>query len=246
MQRGCHELAVTTKYESEHQHSAIETVGIPSLRVAGTMGNCTLCSALNHPTERWNQPLFESENFVAIPSLGSLVPGWLLIVPRSHSLSIGQMSARLLSEFDSFRVQIWREVESKYGSASAFEHGAAAEGRLVGCGVDHTHVHVVPLSFSLVAAARPHLPENTAWVEAKWADCRRVAKQGLDYLFVEQPLGCGRLTMGTAMGSQILRKAIAATLGNHIEFDWRKNPGHQVIDETIQAMSTVARQLLTT
>jgi hypothetical protein len=46
------------------------------------MSVCCLCSNLvsENSNEVWNRPLFESANFVVLPSLGSLVQGWLLLV----------------------------------------------------------------------------------------------------------------------------------------------------------------------
>ena len=34
-----------------------------------------------------------------------------------------------------------------------FEHGASHTGSIMGCGVDHAHVHLVPLDFNLAEEA---------------------------------------------------------------------------------------------
>jgi len=54
---------------------------------------CRMCANLNAPTLHriWDRPLLGSDHFVAIPSLGSLVRGWLLVVPRCHYLNLAKL-----------------------------------------------------------------------------------------------------------------------------------------------------------
>ena len=44
----------------------------------------------------YNVRLYETENFAVIPSLGSIVEGWLLIIPKKHYLSYGYLSSEEL------------------------------------------------------------------------------------------------------------------------------------------------------
>jgi hypothetical protein len=46
------------------------------------MSECCMCFNLvsARPREVWNTPVLESEHFVVLPSLGSMVPGWVLVV----------------------------------------------------------------------------------------------------------------------------------------------------------------------
>ena len=97
--------------------------------------------------------MFESENLVAIPSLGSLVEGWLLIVPRMHFISTGAFPPDLHEEFATFKREVCARLTALYGEICAFEHGPYAPSRQVGCGVDHAHVHLVPVAFDLITAA---------------------------------------------------------------------------------------------
>ena len=58
-----------------------------------SMADCILCSELAVSAEKapWSAPLVETENFVVVPSLGALVEGWLLIVPKAHHISYGAL-----------------------------------------------------------------------------------------------------------------------------------------------------------
>jgi ATP adenylyltransferase len=200
---------------------------------------CALCSSIAKPRDDWDLPIFESENFVAVPSLGSLVEGWLLVVPRQHFISIGALTPDLHEEFTIFKQNVSARLSSVYGEPCAFEHGPCAPNREVGCGVDHAHVHLVPLDFDLVDAATAYLPE-AAWEAASWSECRRAAAEGLDYLFVEQPIGAGRISVAPQLGSQVLRRAIASMIGRPDEFNWRGHRHEANIAKTINRLSSLA------
>jgi hypothetical protein len=125
----------------------------------------------------------------------------------------------------------------QYGEVCAFEHGPIEANRKVGCGVDHAHLHVVPLNFDLAAAAIPFMPSDAEWVHATWDSCRTAVERGQDYLYIEQPIGNGRIALHLDFGSQILRKAIAKHLGIPEQFRWQDYPHKEVVARTIRVLS---------
>ena len=202
------------------------------------MSKCCLCSNIgagNHH-QRWDEPLFSSANFLALPSLGSMVEGWLLVVPKKHFLSMGAMPADMANDMMDFRALVVKYLAPKYGALCAFEHGPSCLRRQIGCGVDHAHLHLVPIGFDLISAARPFHPRNLAWSDADLDKCRSAFAQGLDYLYVEQPLGHGRIAVHDEFGSQIFRKAIASHLGIPDRYSWHDYPQHENIRRTIDSV----------
>ena len=201
--------------------------------------NCCLCSNLasGRAPEAWNNPLFESANFVSLPSLGSLVEGWLLLVPRHHFICMGALPGHLAHEMQTLKDSVRSGLSRKYGDICIFEHGPSAAKRSVGCGVDHAHLHIVPLNFDLVQAAASFLPPNLCWSQANWAGCRAAFQRGDDYLYVEQPPGRGRIAVHEAFPSQVFRKAIAARLGIPEQFNWREHPHTEAVARTIYELS---------
>src|SRR3989442_10265909 len=113
---------------------------------SGAPNNCRLCIALKNRTsaEDWNDPLYESSGFVVIPSLGSLVKGWLLIVPKRHVISAAMLDEEAVAELGFITQRVAEILASHYGSAIVFEHGPSCVSREAGCGVDHAHVHMLP------------------------------------------------------------------------------------------------------
>ncbi len=204
------------------------------------MSSCCLCSklGLQTPDEIWDQPLLETENFVVIPSLGSLVPGWVLVVPKRHFLCMGALPPDLAAEMDSIKTRVVFIALAKYGSACVFEHGPSQADLRVGCGVDHAHTHIVPLAFDLARAAKDFMPANALWREnATWDDCRQAFRDQHDYLYVEQANGAGLIAVHNNFGSQIFRKAIASHLGVPQQFNWREHPHIDVINDTVRRWS---------
>lgn len=206
---------------------------------ADEVTGCALCSSIARPKAPWDRPLAESEHLIAIPSLGSLVEGWLLIVPRAHFISTGSFTHELAREFAAFKRHLWCRLEAVYGPLCAFEHGPCAPSRPVGCGVDHAHVHLVPVLFDLVEAARPFVPDAVSWTRASWAACRDAYNARRDYLFIEQPHGTGSIATAPNFESQVLRKALATGVAKSNEFDWRGHPHYEIVDTTIQSLSAV-------
>jgi diadenosine tetraphosphate (Ap4A) HIT family hydrolase len=165
-------------------------------------------------------------------SLGSLVEGWLLIVPRAHALSAAALTTVLLDELHSVKAQVREMLTVAYGPVSFFEHGPSECHHLTGCGVDHAHVHAVPGIQDLLGAAFPFLPPGAKFRPGDINDCREAIAKGLDYLYLEQPNGDPWIATARSFGSQTFRKAIAARLGLPDKYDWKVFPELRNIDLT--------------
>ena len=206
------------------------------------MKTCCLCSisVAEAPRHSWDNPVFESRNFVAVPSLGSLVEGWLLLLPKMHLLSMGALPEELVAEMEDMKAKIGAHVRNEYGEICVFEHGPALASGKVGCSVDHAHLHVVPLTVDLSEAARPFMPHDSEWRRASWSECREAHLAGRDYLYFEQPFGYGRISTHTEFGSQVFRKAIASKIGRPDQFNWREFPEMDTVARTINVFAHAA------
>jgi diadenosine tetraphosphate (Ap4A) HIT family hydrolase len=147
------------------------------------------------PGEKYTRRvLWESDSFVAIPSLGPLAEGHVLLCTREHVRSFAAVDPDCHIEYQAMKVRLRRELEAIYRNAALiFEHGMARAGDRDPCTVDHAHMHFVPLGDRLgsdfiswvnwrlfdgslvevnrIAAGREYLPIETAAA----APCRKQA-----------------------------------------------------------------------
>lgn len=206
------------------------------------MRTCKLCSELGARTSAdwWNKPLFESLNFVALPSLGALVEGWILLVSKNHFVSFGAMPDSMIGEMNEFKGRLSSILNQCYGTIVAFEHGPSVASRNVGCGVDHAHLHLVPLLFDLETEVSPFLPSDTKWENAGIKECQDAHDRGEDYLYLEQPIGLGRIVTHDQLGSQLFRRAIATRMGVCDQYNWREYQQLPTVEATIQRLQALA------
>jgi ATP adenylyltransferase len=183
--------------------------------------SCKVCSSLRSDSPLWyDKPLLETDHFFAIPSLGSLVPGWLLVLPKEHYLSVSRIDTPLRAELGGLLYEAADLIGGLFGPATVFEHGASHRGSKVGCGVDHAHVHVVPLPFSLAAVALED--PTTRWTHHAYGP-HEVHGQSEDYLLVSEDLNSCLITHKTKPVSQYFRRLIASSLGTPDLYDYNTN-----------------------
>ncbi len=202
------------------------------------MASCCLCSDAPRiePIEPWNQPLLETSNFIVLPSLGALIEGWLLIVPKKHFICVGELPDPLTTEMHQIKGFLFSVLRELYGEVCAFEHGPSRPNLSVGCGVDHAHLHILPLPFDLLTEVIPFLPEDVIWSKAGPEQCRTAFSRGEDYLYLEQPAGVGYIATDKCFKSQLFRRAIAKAVGVPEDFNWREHPGFSNIMATIKKL----------
>jgi diadenosine tetraphosphate (Ap4A) HIT family hydrolase len=183
----------------------------------------------------WNEPLLETQSFVVIPSLGALVEGWVLIVPKRHEIAMGALANPLLTELRDLKQNVAAALGEYYRSpVCALEHGPSHAGCTLGCGVDHAHLHLVPIGFDIRAAVAPYMPDRTQWRPATIEDCRAAIRNGVGYLYLEQPIGSGHIATDADFGSQLFRRAIGTAVGLADQFSWRDYPQIGNVEATIR------------
>lgn len=206
---------------------------------------CRMCDLTTGPSGQrdvHDRPVASSVYFEAIPSLGSLVPGWILVVPRAHRLSLSDCSAE---EFDDL-VVLQAELESRLSRAFGvvplvFEHGAAMPGSLVGCGVDHAHLHLVPFESNIRRKAADLAP-GLSWSRHN-GGVRAIASDlsPRPYIYLRDADLTEWVIDGPSLPSQLMRRAIAGVLDPTPIWNWRDNPGTEVIAETIGRLDELER-----
>ena len=197
---------------------------------------CVLCDGLlaGRSSGQWDSVLAETPDYVVVPTKGALLAGWLLVVSKQHALCSGALKTDLQQVARAGAVDLAKSmIESRFGPTTAFEHGPHIGATSLGCGVDHLHIHVAPLSFSLQSAVERLYP-GTDWHQLNdWNDLSPIHANKSPYMAVQEPNGALKWSLPPAGVRQPLRRAIAASVGLFDEFDYSAHPQTENVASTI-------------
>lgn len=163
----------------------------------------------------------ESENFYVYPSVGALVVGHLLVVPKKHYTALSLASENELAELSEIVADIKVLQEQMFGHIAhifMFEHGILdIEKTMMNC-VDHAHLHVLPFSIDVV-----NLPFSK-YSKLKLIDLAGHKIDEPDYIFYGM-LDCSFLSLDKDKHPQYLRKVLHEKLSLSGHWNWRTDPG---------------------
>lgn len=163
--------------------------------------------------------LHATEHFVIMPSLGQLAPGHLLVLPRRHFTSFGELPGTFQEEEARM---LYSLIRSTADQVVSFEHGSPPGATAGGCGIVHAHLHVVPVG-------RPinELPPSvgSGWgrsTSSTWLDvAAEITQTDSGYLMWHGSSNPPEIERVTAVPSQHLRRHLAGLIGT-AQWDWRK------------------------
>ncbi|MCL4456424.1 MAG: hypothetical protein M1147_06175 [Nitrospirae bacterium] len=202
-------------------------------------GTCRFCQ-INSGSYKYldiDEPIAGNDDFIAVASIGALVEGWSLIMPRKHQLSMrNYYSTPLLGNLIESLLPI---LVQQYGPVMVFEHGANTEGSITSCGTDHAHLHLVPFGESLLLDM---YGSGLNWIRCRSSEIASLTGES-EYLFYSE-LGtdckwidpAGHLHILERPFSQFFRRLIAKkTIGDNM-FDYKSNPNIEVSRKTRRAL----------
>jgi hypothetical protein len=181
----------------------------------------------------------ELDGIVVAPTLGSIIPNWVLVIPTRPIINFALWCTADTRRPEHIALEVAQRLWPPAKNAIWFEHGPAGRDSVVGCGVDHAHLHVLldpPFGFpEFVEVAKERAA--VSWAEGE-GDPYGYLRGTQSYLVA----GCGQqfaLAQSVdAVGSQFFRRTIAALVGEPDCWDYRQYPFLQ------NAAETVARQVL--
>jgi hypothetical protein len=156
-----------------------------------------------------------------VPTLGALIPEWLLIIPRLRCSAVTE-----LSKVQRNQVLRHLSLSSTLFSNSCrgvyFEHGSVQFGSASACGVDQAHVHSVGVS-SAFATWVVHSHSQLDWREVDPTDPWRDIDGQIDYLLISDHVSAW-VAEPLIPTSQYFRRRLASYLGREAEWDYRRFP----------------------
>lgn len=197
---------------------------------------CQFCDRMHREPNRWaDEILMETEDFIVTPSLGSLVEGWLLIAPKLHYLCFGQIRQSAIIELQSLKNKLTEMLGYYYGRTVFFEHGPSEPTQVVGCTVDHAHLHVVPTDCRMRSGLDAIFPGLEWQAIDGLVDARSYFRRGLPYLYLEED-GESIIATHHAFTSQLFRRVLANYEGMSQQYDWRQYPYFDNIEATVNTL----------
>lgn len=190
--------------------------------------NCEFCQELLSPgASRFANiygPKIESrvvataQGFVAIPTLGQLFKGSLLVLTTDHYEMMSQLPREMQSALECFISEL-EQTLMPIGFPVVFEHGAKSSTG-ASCGIYHAHIHIIPVPGSV--KYQDVLPEGE--FQENLPDIYAKAGTKESYLYFR---GTDRL-FGFYAGrdmksypSQYFRRGLARHFEVQDDWDWR-------------------------
>lgn len=194
------------------------------------MEKCIFCNI--DTTKIYNTILDETENFIVVPTLGSLVDGYVLIVSKHHIFNMGELAIEKQEEYINL-VNKYRELFNKiYGKYPiVFEHGTSKNDiNLTSSSVIHAHTHIVNHSF---------VDENKIISDLNFKEISEVNEVLSDknYIFYISKCGKKYITYNFESTSQLMRILIAKDLGYENKYNWKNDTFLDNIEKTIEKLN---------
>lgn len=182
----------------------------------------------------YNTILYASDNFLVIPALGSLIPGYIMIISRNHINSMAYLSDIEMHELLNIINHIRKIIIDKFHiTPILFEHGSAP-----GCfdkaanSIDHAHLHLIPISMTNEATIIKHS------LASKIQNLQNLTSfKGKPYFLYVNNQQQHYLSHNVILPSQYMRKWIAKEVGRPNEWDWREFQFIENINITIDVLN---------
>lgn len=173
----------------------------------------------------FNAPIFMNDFAAVVPTLGLLVPGYLLIVSRAHVASMASLARAGGVDVWAFATEIARQLSPAFGPYLIFESTKGLAGLAGGGCVAHAHLHLIPATHSFMAEITERFPQAVlGWNLSEFADVAYLAfaADGSPPMVVREP----------RVQSQWIRLQFARHLGREEHYDWGAVSGRENLSRT--------------
>ena len=198
-----------------------------------------LLNAEHGSKDVWDTIIHDAPNFVVSPTKGSIVPNWVLIIPKHAALNFSQLKEN--DSLNPFEV-LHNTAATLYSGEDWlwFEHGASECESEVGCGVDYAHLHLLlsqSFSFAEFANVVFSIAGDNVWKKTTATEVYNDINHADDY-YVFGNKDIAYYLHGKRLGRQFFRRAIAKLSNCADQWDYNLYPFDQNVKLTINALSS--------
>jgi hypothetical protein len=190
----------------------------------GEAADCPFCPGhLTASTTDADTLLARGPGVNLLPTVGMMVPGYLLVTTQEHVLSMGDLGTRHLEELGPWLDAVRSLLAPHFGQYLTFEHGSSVADRTWAC-IEHAHLHLIPLAGQLSERLRGAAPWK---VLPDFADLASYGGASYAYLHVS---GAHLALAEPSLGSQWIRREAGACLDRD-DWDWSLQWDEQQLKE---------------
>lgn len=204
------------------------------------------CCDLGSELVKKKKILFESDNFFVMPTVGPIdTEGYLLICSKKHYVGICGTPVKLYPELKEVTNYVESILNETYGIPTiAFEHGPLIGNCSGGNCLDHSHLHILPLERiimepTMLKIFRGLNLKNSMKIQKTrgFEDLSQMwEKQSTSYFFVRENSGSEYTTeVNMHLPPQYIRQIVAESK-NSSQWDWKKYPGQDVVNKTMDTL----------
>lgn len=156
--------------------------------------------------------LYETAQTVIVPTIGSIVPNYLLLIPLRHTYAIRYLQTEEIDDLYKCILML----EERFDGGTFFEHGSIDSKLTSGASIDHVHLHYLPIDIDIKTLT----PEFTY---TELDDFKSITTIEEEYIFVRVRFR-GYWIKAKSLPSQYLRRTIARLFGVPAMWNWREYP----------------------
>lgn len=190
---------------------------------------CIFCDIDHSKIE--NTIIEETENFIIMPTLGSLVDGYILIVAKRHINSMSELNDNELVEYNNI-IERYKKVFKKIYNKPPiiFEHGSPNKNSAMKANsVTHAHTHLVNHNFK---------NEKEIIKKYNFEKINKISeiKKNINYIKYINENNNIYVSYNFPPISQLIRILIAKELGLENKYDWKTEIFQNNIELTIKKL----------
>ena len=178
------------------------------------MNDCIFCNLDFDKVE--NTVICETKNFRVIPSVGSLLDGYVLIVTKNHINSLSELTDEQKVEYENLVSEILQIFQKVYGRTPIlFEHGTPnIQNSMSATSIIHAHSHIVNFKFK----NESEILEKYNFISIQnFKDVKRE-----NYIYYVSDNETKYVSYNFDSISQLMRILIANEIDKGEQYNWRK------------------------
>lgn len=204
---------------------------------------CRYCNGFLHKdgpyrTALCNTILLESHNFVVVPTVGMIIPGWLLLITKQHIPNMASIPHSWHDEINDLLSRSKAMVSARFAPPFVFEHGAVPQQcQASGSCVNHAHLHLIP-SFHIGEIEKDIFSVCNFSPILGLSSLPKALPAESGYLYYESTVGHAYAGLAEDVPSQLIRRIVAAHSQKSDQWNWVLFPENANIQLTIDAIQT--------